>query len=87
MPRRRGNGPEHARSRRRAQGATVRGLAAGAAAEPYAAHAAALQDPMGSARAFPGETALPAVRALNGAGALTLLPAMQRVLNAVRPAF
>ena len=39
----------------------------------------------GSARAFLNETALPAVRALNGAGAPTLLPAMHRIVNAVRP--
>ena len=41
--------------------------------------------PTGSARAFLNETALPAVRALNGAGAPTLLPAMQRIVNAIQP--
>ena len=85
MPRRRGNGLKHAGARRPAQEATVRGLVAGAVAEAYAAHAAALHDPAGSARAFPGEAALLAVRALNGAAALTVLPAMHRVVNAVRP--
>ena len=39
-------------------------------------HAAARRDLTGSARAFLNETALPAVRALNGAGASTLLLAM-----------
>ena len=39
----------------------------------------------GSARAFLNETALPAVRALNGAGAPTLLPAMHRIVNAIQP--
>ena len=47
-------------------------------------HAAALHDLAGSARTFLGEAALPAVRALNGAAASTLLPAMHRVVNAVR---
>ena len=36
----------------------------------YEAHAAAQHDPAGSARTFLGEAALPAVRALNGAGPL-----------------
>ena len=49
------------------------------------AHAAARRDPAGSARAFLSETALPAVRALNGAGAPALLPAMHRIVNAVQP--
>ena len=47
--------------------------------------AAARRDLTGSARAFLNETALPAVRALNGAGAPTLLPAMHRIVNAVQP--
>ena len=54
-------------------------------AEAPEAHAAARCDLEGSARAFLNETALPAVRALNGAGAPTLLPAMHRIVNAVRP--
>ena len=74
MPRRRGDGPGHARARRRAQEAAVRGLVADAVAEAKGAHAAARCDLEGSARAFLNETALPAVRALNGAGAPTLLP-------------
>ena len=49
------------------------------------AHAAAQHDPAGSARAFLSEAVLPAVRALNGAGAPTLLPAMHRIANAVQP--
>ena len=53
-------------------------------AEAHEAHAAARRDLTGSARAFLNETALPAVRALNGAGAPTLLPAMQRIVNAVQ---
>ena len=65
MPRRQRTGPEHARTCRRAQEATVRGLVAGAVAEAQAAHAAALHDPTGSTRTFLGEAALPAVRALN----------------------
>ena len=85
MPRRRGNGPGHARARRKAQEATVRGLVADAVAEAHEAHAAARRDPTGSARAFLNETALPAVRALNAAGAPTLLPAMHRIVNAVQP--
>ena len=51
----------------------------------HAAHAAALQDPAGSGRTSRGEATLPAVCALNGAGALTLLRAMHRVVNTVRP--
>ena len=85
MPRRRGNGPEHARAHRQARERTVRGLMAGAVAEVHAACVAALHDPAGSARAFLGEPALLAVRALYGAGVLTLLPAVHRVVNAVRP--
>ena len=67
MARRRGDGPGHTRARRRAQEAAVRGLVADAVAEAKAAHAAARCDLEGSARAFLNETALPAVRALNGA--------------------
>ena len=85
MPRRRGDGPGHNRARRRAQEAAVRGLVADAVAEAKEAHAAARCDLEGSARAFLNETALPAVRALNGAGAPTLLPAMHRIVNAIRP--
>ena len=85
MPRRRGDGPGHTRARRRAQEAAVRGLVADAVAEAQEAHAAARCDLEGSARAFLNETALPAVRALNGAGAPTLLPAMHRIVNAIRP--
>ena len=85
MPRRRGDGPGHTRARRRAQEAAVRGLVANAVAEAHEAHAAARCDLEGSARAFLNETALPAVRALNGAGAPTLLPAMHRIVNAIRP--
>ena len=58
---------------------------ADAVAEAHEAHAAARRDLTGSARAFLNETALPAVRALNGAGAPTLLPAMHRIVNAVQP--
>ena len=85
MPRRRGDGPGHARARRKAQKATVRSLVADAVAEAHEAHAAARRDLTGSARAFLDETALPAVRALNGAGAPTLLPAMHQIKNAIRP--
>ena len=85
MPRRRGGGPGHTRARRKAQEAAVRGLVTDAVAEAYEAHAAARCDLTGSARAFLNETALPAVRALNGAGAPTLLPAMHRIVNAVQP--
>ena len=85
MPCRRGNGPEHARARRRAQEATVRGLLARALAEAHPGHAAALHDPAVRAGTFLGEAALPAVRALNGAAAPMLLPAIHRVVNAVLP--
>ena len=51
----------------------------------HAAHAAVQHDPAGSARTFLGETALPAVRALNRAGAPMLLLAMHQVVNLVRP--
>ena len=85
MPRRRGDGPGHTRARRRAQEAAVRGLVADAVAESHEADAAARLDVAGSARAFLNETTLPAVRALNGAGAPTLLPAMHRIVNAVQP--
>ena len=56
-----------------------------AVAEAHEAHAAARCDLTGCVRAFLNETALPAVRALNGAGARTLLPAMHRIVNAVEP--
>ena len=85
MPRRQGEGSGHARARRQAQEATVRGLVADAVAEAHEAHAATQRDPTGSARAFLIETALPAVRALNRAGAPTLLPAMHRIINAIQP--
>ena len=85
MPRRRGDGPGHTRARRRAQEAAVRVLVADAVAEAHEAHAAARCDLAGSARAFLNETTLTAVRALNGAGAPTLLPAMHRIVNAVQP--
>ena len=61
---------------------TVRGLVADAVAEAHEAHAAAVP---GSAGAFLNETALSVVRALNGAGAPTLLPAMHRIVNAIQP--
>ena len=85
MPRRRGDGPGHARACRQAKEATVRGLVADAVAEAHEAHAAARRDPTGSARAFLNETALPAVGALNGPGAPTLLPAMNRIVNTIQP--
>ena len=85
MPRRWGDGPGHARARRQAQEAAVRGLVADAVTEAHEAHAAARRDPAGSARAFLSETALSAVRALNGAGAPALLSAMHRIVNAVQP--
>ena len=85
MPRRRGDGPGHARARRRAQEAAVGGLVADAVTEAREAHAAARRDPAGSARAFLSEAPLPAVRALNGAGAPALLPAMHRIVDAVQP--
>ena len=84
MPRRRGNGPEHTRARRRAQEATVQSLVADALKEAHEGDAAAQHDPAGSARAFLGGAALPAVRALSGAWAPTLFPAMHRIMNAVR---
>ena len=83
MPRRRGIGPKHARAHRQAQEATIWGLVAGVMAEAHAANAAAPHDPAGSARNFLSEAALPAVHALNATGPSTLLPAMQRVMNAV----
>ena len=85
MPRRREDGPGHARTRRKAQEATVRGLVADAVVEAHEAHAAARRDLTGSARALLNETALPAVCPLNGAGAPTLLPAMHLIVNAIQP--
>ena len=81
----RGDGLGHARARRKAQEATARGLVADAVVEAHEAHAAARRDLAGSTRAFLNETALPAVRALNGAGGPTLLPAMHRIVNAIQP--
>ena len=52
--------------------------------EAHEAHAAAQHYPAGSARSFLGEAALPALRALNRAGGSTLLPAMNRIVDAVR---
>ena len=72
-------------ARREAQEAAVRGLVADAVTDAHEAHAAARRDMTGSAGAFLTETALPAVRALIGAGAPTLLPAMHRIVNAVQP--
>ena len=85
MPRRRGDGPGHARARRQVQEAAVPGLVADVVTKAHEAHAAARRDPTGSASAFLTETALPAVRALNGSAAPTLLPAMHRIVNAVQP--
>ena len=56
-----------------------------AVAEAHEAHAAARCDLTGSVRTSLNETALPAVRALNGAGAPTLLLAMHQIMNAVQP--
>ena len=66
MPRQRGDGREHARSRRQAQEAAVRGLVADAVTQAHEAHAAAQHDQASSARAFLSEDTLLAVRALNG---------------------
>ena len=57
---------------------------ADAVAEAQEVHATARRDPTGSARAFLNEAVLPAVRALNRAGAPTLLPAMHLIVNAVQ---
>ena len=56
---------------------------ADAVTEAHAAHAAAQHDPASSATTFLGEAALLDVRALNGAGAPALFPAMQKMVNAV----
>ena len=85
MPRRRGNGPEHNSARCQAQEAAVRGLVADAVTEVHEAHTAAQHNLAGSARAFLSEAALPAVRALNGAGDPTLLFVRHRIGNAVQP--
>ena len=85
MPRRRGDGPGHPRARRKAQEAAVRGLVADVVTKAHEAHAVARRDLTGSARAFLNETSLPAVRALNRAGAPMLLPAMHPIVNAVQP--
>ena len=82
MPRRRVDGQGHARAPCGAQEAAVRSLVADAVMESHEAHAAARRDPAGSARAFLSEAALPAVRALNRAGAPALLPAMHWIVNA-----
>ena len=60
-------------------------LVAGAVTNAHAAHAAPWQDAAGSMRTFLREAALLAVRALNGAGSPTLLPAMHQVMNTVPP--
>ena len=60
-------------------------MAGGVAVEAQAAHAATLHAPASSRRAFISQGTLLAVRAPKGAGAPTLLPAMQRVVNAVGP--
>ena len=52
--------------------------------EAHEAQAAAPRYPASSARAFLSEAALPAVRALNGAGAPALLRAMHRIVNAIQ---
>ena len=85
MPRQRGDRPGQAEARRGAQEAALRGLVADAVTKAHEAQAAAQQDPAGSARAFPSEAALPAVRALNRARAPTMLPAMHRIVSAVQP--
>ena len=59
-------------------------MEAAAVAGAHAVHATALHDATGSARAFLGKAALPAVRALNLAGAPMLLPAMHRAVNSER---
>ena len=84
MPRRREDGLGHTRAHRRAQEAAFRCLVADAVTEAHEAQAAAQHDLAGSARAFLSEAALLAVRALNRAGAPTLLPAMRRIVNAVQ---
>ena len=56
---------------------------ANAVTEANQPQAAAQHDTAGSARTLLGEAALLAVRALNGAGAPTLLPAMQTIMNAI----
>ena len=63
----------------------VRSLVADAVTEAHETQAAAQHDPESSARTFLGEAALPAFRALNGAGAPAPLWAMHRIVNAVRP--
>ena len=83
MSHRKGNAPEHTSARRQTQEAALQGLVADAVTEVHEAHAAVQHNAAGSARAFVSKAALPAVRALNGAGAPTLLPAMQRIVNAV----
>ena len=58
---------------------------ADAVTQAHESHAAAQHDLAGSVRTFLGEAALPAIRALNWAGAPALLPAMRRIVIAVRP--
>ena len=73
-PRRQGTGLAHARASRQAE-------------EAHAAHASALHGLADSMRTFLSEAALPVVQDPNEAGALTLLPALYRVLNAMHPGF
>ena len=61
----------------------MRDLAAGAVAEAHAPHAAASHNPAGRMRTFLLDAVLPTIRALNGASALSLLPAMHQLMNAV----
>ena len=58
---------------------------ADAVTEAHAAYTAAQRDPAGSARTLPGEAPLPAVCALNRAGAPALLWAMHWILSAFCP--
>ena len=60
-------------------------MVADAVTEAHKAHTAARHDLAGSARAFLSEAALPAVRALHGAEAPTLLLGMHRIMHAVQP--
>ena len=85
MPCRRGSRPDHARARCRGEEATVRSLLADVVTEAHKAHAATQHNPAGSVRTFLSEAALPAVCALNGAGAPTLLPEMHQIMKAFRP--
>ena len=77
--------PTHAQARPCEQQAALQGLVADAVAEAHEVPAVASHIPTGSMGTFIREAATRPHRALNQAGAATMLLAMLRVMNAVHP--